>query len=110
MEKQPDKKMNCIQGVWYVCLETEQHIKNRAAAAGKPRQALMEQGRRKKAPRISSNQGAKVILESYQTSFPSSPSKKLTFPVKQHGQSTLNILCGLSTSRLTSTMSICSWP
>lgn len=35
---------------------------------------------------MSSNQGAKVILESYGTNFSNSPSKKLMFPVNQQGQ------------------------
>lgn len=48
----------------------------------------MEQERRKKAPSMSSHQGAKDISESYGANFSNSPSKKLMFPVNQHGQNT----------------------
>lgn len=44
-------------------------------------------GQKKKAPRKVSNQGAKVILESYGTNFSYNPSKNFMFPVK-HGQNT----------------------
>lgn len=101
------RTMNSTKRV--VCLPGNRATHSKQNSCSRETHVLMEQERRKKAPRIFPNQGAEVILDSYGTNFSNNLSKNLMFPVNQHGQNTQNVLFFLSTSMLTTTTSISSW-